>query len=271
MADGDGAFFLETSTQISKTWEDEKIRRFLNNELSQKPCYSSVYVKNEYKLKIIKDSILVYNTTVNSGTLDEAESRLDSLMKRIGRRPGELPYKVFRRLFKQYNSKPPFLKKLEKIIESTWQSFFYGHIKRTLFNLTECNSAQDNPSKKENGYITITSRCSSDCKINEFLTSQQSALNVLSNIDNAKLGKINDPKGTLKKIKSVSMAILGGASPHGKLCKEMSDAVISIEAKASYPTIILHSMDSDFKLLGEVLNIPTCVHSKHEILNAQQP
>ena len=80
---------------------------------------------------------------------------------------------------------------------------------------------------------------------------------------------MNDHKGTLRKIKYFSKAILGGASPHGKLCKEMSDAVISIEAKASYPTIIIHSMDSDFKLLGEVLNIPTCVHSKHKILNNQ--
>ncbi len=85
-----------------------------------------------------------------------------------------------------------------------------------------------------------------------------------------KLDRINDPKGTLQKIKSVSKSILEGKSPHGKPCKEMSDAVIFIEAKASYPAIILHSMDSDFKLLGEVLNIPTCVHSKHEILNAQQ-
>ncbi|MEK0337137.1 MAG: hypothetical protein QQN41_06855, partial [Nitrosopumilus sp.] len=60
MVDGDGAFFLDTSTQISKTWEDEKIRHYLNNELSQKPCYSSVYVKNEYKLKILKEAILVH-------------------------------------------------------------------------------------------------------------------------------------------------------------------------------------------------------------------
>ena len=74
-------------------------------------------------------------------------------MKQMRRKPDTLPYKVFRRLFKQYDSKPPFLKKLEKIIESTWQNFFYGHIKRTLFNLVECNSAQDNPLKKENGYI----------------------------------------------------------------------------------------------------------------------
>jgi len=267
MVDGDGAFFLDTSTQISKTWEDEKISSYLNKELSQKPCYCSVYVKNEYKLKVLKEAILVHRVIVDSGTLDEALSRLDDIMKRMDRGLDELPYKVFRRLFKQYNSKPPCLKKLEKIIESTWQNYFSGNLKKPLFNLVECKSAQDDPDKRGNFYITITSRCSSDCKIDYFLKSQQSDLTVLSNIHNAKLDKINDRNGTLKKIKTAATDILGGASPHGKLCKEMSDAVISIEAKASYPTIILHSMDSDFKLLGEVLNITTCVHSKHKILN----
>jgi len=269
MVGGDEAFFLDTSTQISKTWEDEKIRHYLNNELSQKPCYCSVYVKNEYKLKVLNEAILVHRVIVDSGTLDEALSRLDDIMKRMDRGLDELPYKVFRRLFKQYNSKPPFLKKLEKIIESTWQNYFSGNLKIPLFNLVKCKSAQDDPDKRGNFYIKITSRCSSDCKIDDFLKSQQSDLTVLSNIDNAKLDRMNDPKGTLQKIKSVSTAILGGSSPHGKPCKKMSDAVISIEAKASYPTIILHSMDSDFKLLGEVLNIPTCVPSKLKILNNQ--
>jgi len=269
MVGGDEAFFLDTSTQISKTWEDEKIRHYLNNELSQKPCYCSVYVKNEYKLKVLNEAILVHRVIVDSGTLDEALSRLDDIMKRMDRGLDELPYKVFRRLFKQYNSKPPFLKKLEKIIESTWQNYFSGNLKKPLFNLVECKSAQDDPYKRGNFYITITSRCSSDCKIDDFLKSQQDALKILANIDDSKLDKMNDPKDTLQKIKTAATAILEGASPYGKLCKEMSDAVISIEAKASYPTIILHSMDSDFKLLGEVLNIPTCVHSKHEILNNQ--
>jgi len=269
MVDGDGAFFLDTSTQISKTWEDDNISGYLKKELSQKPCYSSVYVKNEYKLNILKDAIIVHTIIVDSGTLDEAESRLDNLMKQIGRRPDELPYKIFRRFFRQYNSKPPFLQKLEKLIELEWFNYFLGNIRKSLFNLVKCNSAQHDPYKKGDHYIGITSKCSSGCEIDDFLKSQQSYLNVLSNIDNTKLDRMNDPKGTLQKIKSVSTAILGGTSPHGKPCKEMSDAVISIEAKASCPTIILHSMDSDFKLLGEVLNIPTCVHSKHKILNNQ--
>jgi len=269
MSDGDGAFFLDTSIEISKIWEDEKIRRYLNNKLSQKPCYSSVYVKNEYKKNILNDAILVYNITVDSGTLDEAESRLGGLMKQIGRRPDELPYKLFRRFFQEYNRKPPFLTKLEKLIELEWLNFFLGNIRKSLFNLVKCNSAQDDPYKKGNHYIGITSKCSSGCEIYEFLNSQQSALKILSTIDDMKLDRMNDPKGTLKKIKSVSTSILGGTSPHGKPCKEMSDAVITIEAEASCSGIIIHSMDADFQLLGEVLNVSTCVHSKHKILKNQ--
>jgi hypothetical protein len=268
MADGDVAFFLDTSTQISRKWEDEKISSYLNKELSQKTCYSSVYVKHEYKLRILNDAILVYNTTVDSGTLDEAKSRLDNLMKRLGRRPDELPYKVFSRLLKEYSSKKPFLRKLEKIIELSWSNYFYGHIKKTLFKLVECKSSQDDPYKNETGdyYVGITSRCSSDCKIDVFLKSQHCGLKILANIPNSKLDKLNDPKGILNKIKSVSTAILGGKSPRGKPCKELSDAVISMEAKASDPTIILHSMDSDIKLICDVLNIPVLLRLKHKIL-----
>lgn len=266
MEDADGAFFLDTSTQISKTWEDEKIKNHINKELSKKSCYSSEYVKNEYKLKLLKEAILVHRVIVDSSDLDQAQSRLDDIMKRMNRKPDELPYKVFRRYFNQYKSKKPFLTTLEKIIESAWQNFFIGNIKKNLFNLIGCKAAEDDPCKnKGNYYLPIDRKCS-DCKINEFLESQKNALTTLSKINDTKYDRINDPKGTLQKIKSASISVLEGKSPLGKLCKEMSDAVISLEAKACCPEIILHSMDSDFKLVGEILGIPTCVHSKHKIL-----
>jgi len=46
----------------------------------------------------------------------------------------------------------------------------------------------------------------------------------------------------------------------------ISDAVIIIEAKSSKPGIILHSMESDFKLLGEILKVAACVHFKLDIV-----
>jgi len=265
MVERDGPFFLDTSTQIYKHWEDPKIKLFLSKELSKKYCYSSVYVKNEYKYRILNDSITAYNTIVSTDTLEEAESRLNATMG-----PDSLRYKVFKRYFRDLQSKEKVLKRIEQLIESTWEKHFGTYIKSELFDLIECKYAQNGPSKRGKFYLDIKDICPSNCNICGFLSTRHSDLKLLNDIDTSKLDRMNDPKGSLQKFKTVSMSILGGTSPHGNPCKkEISDAVISIEAKASDPTIILHSMDSDFKLLGEVLNIPTCVHSKHEILNNQ--
>ena len=260
MAERDGAFFLDTSTQISKHWEDPNIRLFLSQELPTKYCYSSVYVKNEYKYRILNDSILAYNVIVKSDTLAEAESRLNATMS-----PDSLPCKAFSRYARDLKSKEKVLQRIEKVIDCTWEMDFGAYIESDLFDLTECKYAQMGPSKHGNLYLDIKDTCPSDCNICEFLRTKHSDVKLLSHVDTSTLDSTTDHKGTLQKIKSVSTAILGGASAHGTPCKEMSDAVIAIEAKASDPTIILHSMDSDFKLLGEVLNIPTCVRSKHKI------
>ena len=268
MADGDAAFFLDTSVHVSKEWEDDKVKYHLYSKLPPKSCHSSIYVKNEYKHRILSDAILVYNIIVDSVTLDEAKSRLDEIMKLKGRNENSLPYKVYRKLFKQYKTKKKrILQRLEILIESAWENYFKMNVQDTLLNLTECNSAQEDIQKRDDGhYLDVTSRCVSGCKINDFLGSQKSNLNILANIDDTKLIRTSDPKGTLQKVKSTSDAILKGEQPRGKHCKEMSDAVISMEAEACCPGITLHSMDSDFKLLGDVLNIKTCVHSKTEIL-----
>ena len=58
----------------------------------------------------------------------------------------------------------------------------------------------------------------------------------------------------MKKIKEEAQAIVGGKSPHGEPCRTISDAVISIEARDSYPSITIHTMDYDFELLKNILN-----------------
>ena len=99
MLEKDGSFFLDTSTQIGKHWEDDRIKLFLSRELPKKHCYSSVYVKNQYKYRILNDSIEVYNTIVASDTIEEAEKRLNAT-----KGPDSLPYKVFRRYFMDLKS-----------------------------------------------------------------------------------------------------------------------------------------------------------------------
>lgn len=228
MVERDGSFFLDTSTQISKHWEDDKIKLFLAEELPKKYCYSSVYVKNEYKYRILNDSILVYNVIVNSDTLGEAESRLNAT-----KGPDSLPCKAFRRYVRDLKSKEKVLQRIEKVIDSTWAKFFGAYIESGLFDLTECTYAQKGPSKHGKLYLDIKDTCPPDCNICGFLSTRHSDIKLLSDVDTSKLDSMTDHKDTLQKIKSVSTAILGGTSPHGKPCKDMSDAVISIEAKAS--------------------------------------
>lgn len=266
MEGSNGAFFLDTSTQITKTWEDHEIKEYIKKDLSEKPCYCSEYVRNEYKSNIVNESVLVYNVIVNSNSLDQARSRLDNLMKDLGRKKDELPYKILRRLFTQYNSPKPVLRFLEKLIEGTWENYFYGDIKRKLFNLVECKSAQEEPRKTGNGYTNITNKCPRDCNVDNFLSTRHSDLKRLKGIDVIQLNSTTDPKGTLLETQKTAGEILNGSSPKGKNCKKISDSIISIEARDSHPDITLHSMDSDFELLGNVLNIPTQVRKKRAIL-----
>ena len=264
MAEREGAFFLDTSTQIYKHWEDDKIKLFLSRKLSQKNCYSSLYVKNEYKYRILNDSVEVYNTIVSSDTLREAESRLNAT-----KGPDSLPYRVFKRYFRDLKTKVRVLKRIEQLIESTWKHHFGTYIKSQLFDLIECKHAQNDPSKRGKFYIDIREPCPSDCKIVEFLTTRHSDLKLLNNINTSKLDSASDPYGILQKSQKISGEILNGASPHGDRCKAISDSIISIEARDSHPSIIIFSMDSDLKLLCKVLNIPTFVRLRHEILNIQ--
>lgn len=264
MVEREGSFFLDTSTQINKNWEDDKIKLFLSRELSQKYCYSSVYVKNEYKYRILNDSVKVYNTIVSSDTLKEAESRLNATLG-----SDSLPYKVFKRYFRELKLKERVLKRIEQLIDSTWQKHFGTYIKSDLFDLIECKHAQNEPSKRGKFYLDITEKCPSDCNIGGFLSTRQSDLKLLNNIDTSKLNSATDPYETLRNTQKVSGELLNGALPNGDRCKTISDSIISIEARDSHPGIIIHSMDSDLKLLCEVLKIPACVHLRHEILNIQ--
>lgn len=263
MCKNQDAFFLDTSTQINKTWEDESVRKYLNNELSQKECYSSVYVRNQYKYRIIKDTVIAYNIIVQANTLEEAKERLEELhTQKIIK---ELPLKVFKRYFQDLNSKKRVLKRIELLIESKWKDYFFGNIKQHLFDLTKCKYANGEAYKSKNFYIDINDKCPEDCNVCDFLDTRQKDLKVFADIGEDVLDNAIDPKGTLKKAQEVSLSILNGDSPHGKHCKAISDAIIAIEARDSCPGITIHSMDNDFDLLGSVLGIDTKVQTIHFI------
>lgn len=256
MAVGDESYFLDTSTQIKKHWGDEKIKLPLTQELSDKRgrCYCSIYVRNEYKYRVLTDSILVYNTIVKSKNLGKAKKNLDEA---IGRE--ELPYKVFRRYFKQFKTKERILTRLERLIELGWKYDFSTYINRKLFDIVKCKFAQDDPCKKGQIYKGIIDKCPSNCDICNFLSVRHDDLELLSNIDTTKLDQTVDPKSTLRDTQRVASEILSGTRPNSDHCRTISDSIISIEARDSHREIILLSMDADFGKLGKVLSIPTRV------------
>jgi hypothetical protein len=163
-----------------------------------------------------------------------------------------LPYKILRRYLSLYSSIKPVLRELRKLIESTWKFHFLGNIKQDLFNITKCKFASEDAKPKNNFYLNISKKCPVDCNICEFWKSREQDLQTLRE---SKLDAVNDPKGKLKKIQNVADEIAKGASPHSDNCKSISDAVISLEARDSKQGIIIHSMDADFNLLGQIFKI----------------
>lgn len=151
-------------------------------------------------------------------------------------------------------SKNPLLKYLRRLIEADWEDFFYDTVSRSLADMTNCIRGADAPKYEQTYYFTIPSKCPNDCKICDFWRSKQKDLENLAAIDTAAFTQTDDPKGTMNKSKAEAAAVLGGKSPHGDPCRTLSDAVISIEARDSYPGITIHTMDYDFELMKKILN-----------------
>jgi hypothetical protein len=197
--------------------------------------------------------IHVYTFVTSSEDVREAKERLEACKHNIA--IDHIVYNVAKRLLDKYNSKIPLLRYLRKIIEVDWKNFFYdGGVPKALCDMTNCVRGADAPSYEAGYYLTITDECPTNCKISDFWKTKQTDLQNLSQIDTSKFTGIKDPKRTMSKTKQEAQAILGGKSPHGEPCRNLSDTVISIEARDGYPGITIHSMDYDFELLKDVLN-----------------
>ena len=120
--------------------------------------------------------------------------------------------------------------------------------------MTNCTRGADAPKYQHGYYLTIRTKCPNNCKIRDFWNSKQADLQNLAAINLGMFTQTNDSKKTMAKIQNEATAILGGKSPHGAPCRNVSDAIISIEARDSYPGITIHTMDSDFELLKDILN-----------------
>ena len=244
-------YFLDTSTQISRHWADEKISRQVRSDLAGGSLRCSVYVERQYRYRVLNALITAHVFVTASGDIQEAEKRLDRCRDEIG--IDELVHQVLRRLFRKYNSKKPLLRYLKRLIEVDWQNFFYYAVPKPLCDMTNCSRGADAPQYRQGYYLTIPKRCPQNCKICEFWKAKEEDLQNLAATDPDESKQPTDPKGTIQRIRAEAQSILQGKSPRNERCRIVSDAIISIEARDSYPGITIHTMDSDFENLKKIL------------------
>lgn len=245
-------YFLDTSTQISRHWADEQIGRKVRADLLGRSLRCSIYVEREYRYRVLNALISVHIFVATSESIPEAKERLEKCKDKIA--IDDLVFNTGKRLLEKYHSKKPLMRYLRKLIEVDWENFFYDAVSRSLCDMTNCTRGADAPKYEQGYYFTIPSKCPNNCKICDFWRSKQKDLKNLATIDSATFTKTDDPKRTLGKVQQEAKAIVGGKSPHGDPCRVLSDAMISIEARDSYPGITIHSMDYDFEVLKNILN-----------------
>jgi hypothetical protein len=247
-------FFLDTSTQISRHWADEETNKKVRADLFGKKLQCSIYVEREYCTKVVNTIIVIYNLLRKFEDIDAAKDHAEKLKREAV--IDALTYNVIRRLFNKFNSVMPILRRLRDLIDGAWENFFYdGGIPKELVDTTGCTRGAEVPRRLPQGYyLSIPTKCPDTCKIYDFWQTKQDDLQNLSKVDTSKFTKTNDPDETMRQIQNESQAILGGKSPHGDSCRIVSDAVISIEARDSYPGITIHTMDYDLELLKGILN-----------------
>ena len=244
-------YFLDTSTQINRHWADEQISKQVRSDLFGRRLRCSIYVERQYRCRVLNTLIAVHVFVITSEDLDEAKSRIEKCKEEIG--IDELVYNVTRRLFNKYNSKKALLRYLRRLIEVDWQNFFYDAVPKPLCDMTNCTKGADAPKCKQGYYLTIPKICPPNCNICDFWKSKNKDLHNLAAINPNDFDRPIDPKSTLQQIRTEAQTILEGKSPRNERCRIVSDAVISIEARDSFPGITIHTMDSDFDNLKKIL------------------
>lgn len=247
-----GLYFLDTSTQIGRRWADEETGQKVRADLFGKKLRCSIYVEREYRYRVLNQLIKFHIFVTSSKGIQEAEQRLEKCRREIA--IDELFYNIGKILFRKYNSKKPLLRYLRRLIEVDWENFFYDTVPKSLADMTNCTRGANAPKYEHGYYFPISKKCPNNCKICDFWQAKQDDLRNLAQIRTANFTKTSDPDGTMTIIQNEAQSILSGKSPHGEPCRTLSDSVISIEARDSYPGITIHTMDSDFELLKDVLN-----------------
>jgi hypothetical protein len=248
-------YFLDTSTQIERHWGDDPKKSSIQKDLSGKKLRCSLYVEREYRCKVLKTLALLYAIIKKSAAVSEATA-ISEAADRIEKIQGmgqDLVYITGKRLLNQYKKIKPILRILKRWINNDWEDLFYDRVPRAICNLTECTRGAESPRYENEFFIPPATHCTPNCRIEAFCHDKQNDIVKLAGIDTALYTAANDPKGSMSSIQSNATAVRNGNSPHGEPCRTMSDAVISIEARDSYPDAAIHTMDYDFMHLSEYL------------------
>lgn len=253
MVDNKIHFFLDTSTQINRHWANEETNKKVRADLFGKKLSCSIYVEREYRCKILNTLITTHNILTKFDDIEAAKQRTEKL--KLEGIFDDLVYNVIVRLFERFQSKKPIIRRLKNLIKGAWENFFYDAVSKSLCDMTNCTRGADSPQLLDHGYyLEISKKCPQNCKICEFWQAKQTDLQRLAKIDTSMFTQTNNHKGTMTSIQNEAQSILEGKSPHGAPCRIVSDAVISIEARDSYPGITIHTMDNDIELLKNILN-----------------
>jgi len=247
-----GCYFLDTSTLISRDWDDPPVKARVQGDLHNKECYSSVYVRCQYKTRIVKSLIFVHTLVKTSKSFEEAKKRIE----RNRGDPDDLTYQVAMRLFRFAKTTEEVTRRLERMIESDWRVQFDVAVRHDLCDLTKCKLGDGAPRRRDGCYWDID-KCPGECGIHEFWIKQAKDLQILAKLDVTSGARQNDYKGTISKVQTQARKIIEKReSPQGKACTEaLDDSIIAIEARECHPGITVHTRDHDFEVLKSFLCI----------------
>lgn len=247
-----GCYFLDTSTLISRNWDDPPTKARIQSDLQNKECYSSVYVRCQYQMRIVNSLIFIHSLVKTCGNFEEAQKRVE---KNRGD-PDDLTYQVALRLFRFAKTTEEVMRRLERWIESEWHIQFDATVRHDLCDLTKCRLG-DGTLRRRDGHYWVLDRCPRECGIHDFWVRQAKDLRVLANLDATCVAGSKDHKGTLSKVQGEARKIIDGqASPQGKACREaLDDSIIAIEARECHPGITVHTRDQDFEVLKPFLRV----------------
>jgi hypothetical protein len=250
--ESDAQYFLDTSTVIAFHWGTPETRVKVMADLSGAGRQSSVYVKCQYKTRILNSAILAHTLAESSSTLDDARQRAEKLKGEFD----SLAYEVLRRLFNVCETKDKLVRRLERMICVDWRNQFVAVVGNDLCDLTRCTLASDAPKQSGKFYENIGKGCPANCGISAFWIEKGYDLAVLASLDPKAYDGANDPKGTIRAILEQARRLRDGKSAHGSPCRQvLDDVTIAIEARDSYEDTVIHSMDHDFELLSPHLDV----------------